>query len=432
MKFRKALAVALATCMFAPNCVFADTVNVYIAGDSTACEYGEDEKYALPRGGWGVYLEEFLKGDVTVIDCARSGRSSKSLVVEEEYNKIFDNIKEGDYLLIQFGHNDAKNTKPEDIELRYTEPEGDKDTEGSFKNSLYVNYIKPAMDKGAKPILLTPISRRKFGEDGKVTDSHGKYDDAVRELAEELDIPCIDMTEKTSEIYNKFGEEDTKVFHAVFKDTSKGIDNTHLNRFGGKYIAALTAAEIMEEDKDGLGAFVNNSAITDVVSQSVVTRGEFTAKVVRMLGIEAEAGDNFADVKSDDANYAAIGTAKAAGIVKGNEKGEFMPDAVITKQDMYVITARALEYAKALEIRESGSSKGRFTNISNYAQAATDTLADCDMLDYYDVISSLVDVKTEVNSFEENTILVKAYEKKAEAEKATAEEISLEELEKVE
>lgn len=428
MKLKNAVAVAMATLMLAPSCVFAS--NVYIAGDSTACEYGDDEKYALPRGGWGMYLNEFVKDDVTVVNCAKSGRSSKSLVVEDEYKKIFDNIKEGDYLLIQFGHNDAKNTKPEDVELRYTEPEGNKDTAGSFKNSLYANYIKPALDKGAKPVLLTPISRRKFGDDGKVTDSHGKYDDAIRELAKELNIPCIDMTEKTTELYDRYGEDGTKVFHAVFADTSKGIDNTHLNRFGGEYVAALVADGASEADVDGLGALVDHSAVTGVVKN--VTRGAFTADMVRILAIDAKAEDNFADVKTDDVNYEAIAVAKAAGIVNGNEKGEFMPNEFLSLQDMYVITARALEYKGVLKVQESGSANGCFSRLSPYAKAGAATLMDAGMLDNLLLMSSLVDGKQTVTGFDSIPMLVGAYEKNARAQQAAIEEISLDELEKVE
>lgn len=428
MKLKNAAAVAMATLMLAPSCVFAS--DVYIAGDSTACEYGEDEKYALPRGGWGMYLDEFMADGVNVVNCAKSGRSSKSLVVEDEYKKIFDNIKEGDYLLIQFGHNDAKNTKPEDIELRYTEPEGDKDTAGSFKNSLYVNYIKPALDKGAKPVLLTPISRRKFDEGGRITDSHGRYDDAIRELAEELNILCIDMTEVTSVLYDSYGENGTKLFHAVFADTSKGIDNTHLNRVGAEYVASLVADEAMKYDADGLGSLVDESAL--IADQKYITRGEFTADIVRMLAIDTKAEDNFADVKTDDVNYEAIAVAKAAGIVNGNEKGQFMSDELLTLQDMYVITARALEYKGVLKVQESDSAEGCFNNLSPYAKAGAATLMDAGMLDNLRLMSSLVDGKRNVSGFDTVPMLVSAYEKNVEAQQAATEEISLDELEKVE
>jgi lysophospholipase L1-like esterase len=427
MKFKKMLALAMATTMLIPNIVMADEkVTVYIAGDSTACEYGTDDNYALPRAGWGMYLDEFLSG-VDVKDLAKSGRSSKSLTTEDEYKEIFDNIKEGDYLLIQFGHNDAKNSSDEDKELRYTNPEGDKDTEGSFKNSLYVNYIQPAQEKGAIPILLTPISRRKFGEDGKVTDSHGLYDDDVRELAEELDIVCLDLTEDTAEVYNAVGEEGSKAYHAIFKDGTKGdngFDNTHLNHYGAEQVAAMVAEALLTENADGLGQYV--SGLNGIQNGSdQITRGEYTAKIIRLLGIEAEASDNFADVKADDENYNAIAVAKKVGIVNGTKDGSFKPEDKITVQDMAVITARALEYVNAIKV---DSTKTAYDNASSYAAPALNAITT-------EVVASdeLTSPTSTANGKEASLVLAKSYEVKATADKVSSDgEMSLDELEKVE
>jgi lysophospholipase L1-like esterase len=427
MKFKKMLALAMAATMLIPNIVMADDkVTVYIAGDSTACEYGADDNYALPRAGWGMYLDEFFSG-VDVKDLAKSGRSSKSLTTEDEYKELFDNIGEGDYLLIQFGHNDAKNSSDEDKELRYTNPEGDKDTEGSFKNSLYVNYIKPAQEKGAIPILLTPISRRKFGEDGKVTDSHGLYDDDVRELAEELGIVCLDLTEDTAEVYNAVGEDGSKAYHAIFKDGTKGdngFDNTHLNHYGAEQVAAMVAEELLTEDAEGLGQYVSGlSRIQNGSDQ--ITRGEYTAKIIRLLGIEAEASDNFADVKADDENYNAIAVAKKVGIVNGTKDGSFKPDDKITVQDMAVITARALEYVNAIKV---DSTKTAYDNASSYAAPALNAITT-------EVVASgeLTAPTSTANGKEASLVLAKSYEVKAAADKVSSDgEMSLDELEKVE
>ncbi|MBR1736681.1 MAG: hypothetical protein IJ736_06640, partial [Firmicutes bacterium] len=190
--FKKVISAAVSVSMLFTACVSAQNVfaddtakKIYIVGDSTACIYGKDDKYAIPRGGWGMYFQDFLKDGPEVIDLALSGRSSKSFTSEEEYQKLKDELGSGDYLIIQFGHNDQKKSSDEDLEKRYTDPEGGKDDEGSFKNSLYTNYIKLAQDKGAKPIILTPVTRRSFDEKGKIKDVHGLYDDAVRELASE-------------------------------------------------------------------------------------------------------------------------------------------------------------------------------------------------------------------------------------------------------
>lgn len=315
---------------------------IFIVGDSTACVYGSDDNYAVPRAGWGMYLGDYIKG-AEVVDLAKSGRSSKSLTVEEEYSTLLKEMKEGDFLLIQFGHNDAKKSSEEDLKNRYTDPEGDKDTEGSFKHSLYNNYIKAAKDKGAEPILITPIARRSFDENGNVKDTHGLYDDAVRALAEEVNVPCVDATGITAELYQATGPDDTAAFHAVYKDVSKGDkghDNTHLNHYGAKLVAGGIAKGLYNID-------VIKNYIDLSSSDNYVTRAEFTYQIVRIIGGEyAYKVENcFPDVDLLSSDTTAISTAKKLGIVTGDDKGNFNPNSAINLQEMCTIAARALKYS---------------------------------------------------------------------------------------
>ncbi len=343
--FAKLLAAAMAvTCMYMP--ASAETPDLFVVGDSTACEYGYDENYAIPRAGWGMYIGDYIEG-VNTVDLALSGRSSKSFTTEENYRTLLSSVGEGDYVLIQFGHNDAKKSSEEDIEQRYTDPEGDKDTEGSFKNSLYKNYILPVQEAGATPILLTPISRRNF-ENGQVKDSHGLYDDAVRELAEELGLTCIDMTELTSAAYNAVGEQGAMYYHAVYNDRAKGsngIDNTHLNHWGGKQIAFMTAEAL---NKAGVFELKEQSA-----EDEQLTRGEFTMALMRALQLDAdtEGSANFADVRADAEYAEAVAEAKALNIVVGDENAVFNGDRAITSQEMALMLERGLA-ASGAEIPE--------------------------------------------------------------------------------
>lgn len=225
----------------------------YLVGDSTVCDYGEDKDYAIPRGGIGMFLGDYLTGNIAVSNLALSGRSSKSFTAEDNYQKLLSGIREGDYLFIQFGHNDAKNANDEDIKLRYTDPDSDREAPGSFKYYLYEYYIKEALDKKARPILVTPVSRRSFDDNGKLKDTHGRYAEAVRELAGELDIPCIDLTRLTEDYYNRLGEEGTKALHAVYKNNTKGeggLDNTHFNHNGAKCVAGILAEALMGIESD--------------------------------------------------------------------------------------------------------------------------------------------------------------------------------------
>ena len=272
---------------------------VYIVGDSTSCEYGYDENYAIPRAGWGMYLSEFLNDKAKVVNLALAGRSSKSFTIEENYKKLFENIKEGDFLLIQFGHNDEKNKTEEDLKTRYTDPQGDVNTEGSFKNSLYMNYILPAWEKGAVPVLISPVSRRKFDENGFLTNSHGLYDDAVMELAKEKDIYFIDMTYITESLYsNNLEINETKDFHAVYKDFSKGIDNTHYSHTGAKHIAMVFAAAVIQKEISAseyiLSPYVlsPNDFNKKIETMEYISKGNFISLLMRAAGFAAQSKQN--------------------------------------------------------------------------------------------------------------------------------------------
>ncbi len=305
---------------------------IYIVGDSTACEYGYDKNYAVFRAGWGMYLSRYLSGNRKVVNLALSGRSSKSFTSEENYKKLKEDLTAGDCLLIQFGHNDAKKSTEDDLKNRYTDPEGDINTEGSFKNSLYKNYIKLAEEKGAVPVLISPVARRKFDENGRVIDSHGSYDDAVEELAKETGVDFIDMTAKTERLYNTYGTEFTKAFHAAYKDKTKGIDNTHYNAYGANVAALQIAIEL--------------SADYNFYEEAFVTRGEFIEGLMRVIGeTEKTEGDVFADVPASHRYAASIAAAKRAGITNGDNDGKFNPDEALKSYDAVVFITRALRYA---------------------------------------------------------------------------------------
>jgi len=309
----------------------SDNATIYIVGDSTACEYGYDENYAIPRAGWGMYLSKYISENRNVVNLALGGRSSKSFTTEENYRMLKENLKEGDCLLIQFGHNDAKNSTEEDLKNRYTDPAGDIGTEGSFKNSLYENYIKLAREKGAVPVLISPVSRRKFDEKGRVTDSHGLYDDAVEDLADETGVKFIDMTIETERLYNAFGTEITKAFHAAYKDKTKGIDNTHYNAYGANIVALKIAS--------GLGMDVD-------YQETVVTRGEFIEGLIRVIGeTEKSEGEIFIDVPPSYKYADSIAAAKKMGITNGDTNGRFRPDEPLKAYDAIIFIMRTLKYA---------------------------------------------------------------------------------------
>ncbi|AZT91282.1 rhamnogalacturonan acetylesterase [Caldicellulosiruptor changbaiensis] len=207
---------------------------IYLAGDSTVCDQEN-----LPYAGWGQALGCFFKKGVSISNHAYSGRSSKSFIEEGRLTKILENIKEGDYLFIQFGHNDQKDDK------RHTE------ANTTFKIMLKV-YIDEARKRGAVPVLVTPVARRHFDENGKIVGSglHFDYPKAMRELAEEENVFLIDLLQMSSQLFEKLGvEESKKLFvHAKpgeYPQFPEGVeDNTHFNMYGAYEIAKLVVEGI--------------------------------------------------------------------------------------------------------------------------------------------------------------------------------------------
>lgn len=212
----------------------ADVIQVFVAGDSTAASYPEEQ---APMAGWAQMLQAHFGPEVAVRNNARCGRSSKSFIEEGHFGRIEENIREGDYLFIQFGHNDEK---PGD---RGTEPYT------TFQEHLE-RYVELARRKKAHPVLMTPVQRRKFDESGHLLQTHGDYPDAVRQLAARLSVPLIDMTERTEELYRSYGSEASKELfvwlkpgeHPNYPDGAQ--DDTHFHEKGAEQVCLLVLEEI--------------------------------------------------------------------------------------------------------------------------------------------------------------------------------------------
>ena len=205
---------------------------IWIIGDSTV----EDNQ--PPFRGWGWALPEYVKAGVTVKNHALSGRSTRSFWNEGLFKPVEEGMRKGDFLLIQFGHNDEK-----DDEERHTDP----DT--TYPENLW-RFCRIALEHGAKPVLLTPVSRRFFSEPASLMYTHGEYPQAVRKLATEKNIPLCDLKKDSRALYLKLGQEKTaELFvrlapgeHPDFPDGHD--DKTHFNAFGAKVIAGLVAEEM--------------------------------------------------------------------------------------------------------------------------------------------------------------------------------------------
>lgn len=232
---------------------------VWIIGDSTVSSFADN--YYYPRYGWGTQIDKYLDGTYEVKNIALSGRSSKSYVNDKEYKELTAGMKQGDYVLIGFGHNDEKAEAD-----RYTDPNGDYKTAGSFANSLYENYIKPAQAAGTTVILCTPIVRRTATAEWSDSNLHitkdsgdfkgGDYAQSIRNLGKELNIPVVDMTKMTKELYDTLGPDETVNLHAWTSSKATSVDNTHTNIYGGTYNAYLVTKTIKELGVAGISEHI--------------------------------------------------------------------------------------------------------------------------------------------------------------------------------
>jgi lysophospholipase L1-like esterase len=215
----------------------AEKVNIWMIGDSTMANKKAER---APETGWGMVLQEFFNEGAFVRNRAVNGRSSKSFLSEGKWKSVYDSLKRGDYVIIQFGHNDEK-----DDSVRHTDPFT------TYKQILR-KYIDEARSKEANPIVCSPIVRRHFDGAGNLIDTHGDYIKAAREIAGETNTPFIDMEAKTRKLVTDLGSEKSKSIYLFCKPGEygaypKGIqDSTHLNSDGARKIAGLFVDGVKE------------------------------------------------------------------------------------------------------------------------------------------------------------------------------------------
>jgi len=211
---------------------------IYTIGDSTMANKVAEVK---PETGWGQVLPEFFDSLVTIRNHAVNGRSTKSFIDEGRWQSVLDILKPGDYVFIQFGHNDQKVQDS----TRYTIPFG------TYSENLK-RFVLESRKKGATPVLFTSIVRRKFGDNGKLSDTHGDYPVATRNVAAELKVPLIDLQKLTEDWINSLGDEPSKAKYLWTEPSEKfpegRKDDTHLSREGAMQVAQLAMDEAKNQN----------------------------------------------------------------------------------------------------------------------------------------------------------------------------------------
>ena len=243
-------------------------ITIFTIGDSTMAN--KSLVGGNPERGWGQMLSRYFSADIVIDNHAVNGRSSKSFIDEGRWDKVLEKLKKGDYVFIQFGHNDEKSD-----EKRHTDP-------GTTFDANLKRFVEEARAKGAIPVLFNSIVRRNFGKTNadavtqaviqddiregidpnapqaeekvgaRLIDTHGAYLDSPRNVARELDVPFVDLNRVTHDLVERMGPETSKqLFVWVAPNTVPALpdgreDNTHLNVRGAATVAWLAVQEVIK------------------------------------------------------------------------------------------------------------------------------------------------------------------------------------------
>ena len=211
---------------------------IFLIGDSTCANKPLDNN---PERGWGQLFPRYFTDEVSIQNHAVNGRSTKSFITEHRWDTVMSRLKEGDFVMIQFGHNDQKTE-----DSTRSAP-----AHGLYKENL-IRFVKDVRSKGAYAVLITPVMRRKFDAAGKFVDQHGDYPGVVKEVATLLNVPVIDL-HKSSEtlIVNEDVENSKRLFLHIpaghFKDLKDKEDNTHFGEYGAASMASLVCQSIADQ-----------------------------------------------------------------------------------------------------------------------------------------------------------------------------------------
>ena len=269
---KKYLLLALTALLVLTSFTQDKVTTIFIIGDSTAAK--KDLSKGSPERGWGMALQQYFdEAYIKVDNHAVNGRSSKSFIDEGRWDKVLALIKPGDYVIIQFGHNDEK-AQPE----RHTDP-------GSTFDYNLSRYIRETRERGGIPIVMNPVVRRNWGKPSEggepigtsiddealrnttateapllsegsgevLIDTHGLYAVAPRDVAQRMNCLFVDANKITHDLEQQLGVEGSKKLHMWYKPGEHPAlpdgrqDNTHYNEYGAKVVAGLLADALCEE-----------------------------------------------------------------------------------------------------------------------------------------------------------------------------------------
>jgi lysophospholipase L1-like esterase len=249
----KKWALGLLVTVLLTSAVPPKKMKIWLCGDSTIAI---KQTNTYPETGWGMPFVYFWDSTIQVNNLAKNGRSTKTFINENLWKQVVDGAEEGDYVFIQFGHNDESEEKKD----RYTTP-------AEFKANL-TKFVQEARIKKATPILLTPVSRRKFDSLGTAIETHKIYSALTKEVAIAENVLFIDLDTKSRALYQSFGKDNSTLLFLQLKpgehpNYPEGkVDNTHFSELGARLIAQLVLKEVK-----GLNTDLNNHIVVPKVKQ---------------------------------------------------------------------------------------------------------------------------------------------------------------------
>ncbi|WP_025146524.1 rhamnogalacturonan acetylesterase [Pedobacter jeongneungensis] len=226
-------------------------INLFLIGDSTMAI---KSKSAYPETGWGMPFCKFFDSTVTVSNFARNGSSTRTFIKDGLWSSVMDKLGEGDYVFIEFGHNDEVQTKAAAT------------TETEFADNLR-RFIDETRSKGGVPLLLTSVARRKFDAEGNLQQTHEKYAAIVRELADEMKVNLIDIDRQSQQLIRKFGPIGSQNLFNYLEPSQNpnypngSSDDTHLNELGARKVACIVLSAIKQMNHDLAQRIVKPSGI---------------------------------------------------------------------------------------------------------------------------------------------------------------------------
>lgn len=211
---------------------------IYLIGDSTMAN---KVRATFPETGWGMPLATFFDTTVVVDNRAQNGRSTRTFLAENRWQPVVNALQPGDYVFIQFGHNDESQNYPD----RYTSPE-------DYRKNL-IKFVTETRSRQANPVLLTPVTRRYFDKAGHIKETHVLYSAATMAVAKEYKVTLVDMDRLSRELLQQLGDENSKM---LFMELAPGDhpnyplgrhDNTHFNELGARKMAQLVVHDLQTQ-----------------------------------------------------------------------------------------------------------------------------------------------------------------------------------------